>query len=53
VYLNDYATVGETREGISKYMDFYDQERPHQILDYKTLAEVYFRGNDQMIKKET
>lgn len=50
VYLNDYATVGEAREGISKYMDFYNQERPHQALDYKTPAEVYFRGNDQKKK---
>jgi len=42
VYLNDYATVSEAKEGISKYIDFYNQERPHQSLDYKTPAEVYF-----------
>ena len=50
VYLNDYATVSEAKEGIDNYMDFYNQERPHQSLDYKTPAEVYFgysNKNDQ------
>jgi len=42
VYLNDYATVSEAKEGIGNYMDLYNQERPHQSLDYKTPAEVYF-----------
>ena len=42
VYLNDYATVSEAKEGIGNYMNFYNQERPHQSLDYQTLAEVSF-----------
>jgi len=41
VYLHDYQTVREAREGISKYLAFYNQERPHQSLDYRTPAEVY------------
>ncbi len=41
-YPNDYATVSEAKEGIGNYIDFYNQERPHQSLDYKTPAEVYF-----------
>jgi len=51
VYLNDYLTVSEAREGIGNYMDFYNQERPHQSLDYKTPAEVYFNIDNQ--NKET
>ena len=47
VYLNDYATVSEAKEGISRYMNFYNQERPHQSLDYKTPAEVYFGIDNQ------
>ncbi len=49
VYLNDYATVNEAKESIGNYMDFYNQERPHQSLDYQTPAEVYFayNNNDQ------
>jgi putative transposase len=36
VYLHDYATVAEAIEGIKKYMAFYNTERLHQSLDYKT-----------------
>lgn len=47
VYINDYETVPDAKEGISRYMNFYNQERPHQSLDYKTPAEVYFGVNNQ------
>jgi len=47
VYLNDYATVSEAKEGIGNYIDFYNQERPHQSLDHKTPAEVYFGIDNQ------
>lgn len=42
VYIRDYQNVREAKEGIGKYMDFYNHERPHQSLGYKTPAEVYF-----------
>jgi len=32
---------------IKDYMTFYNQERPHQPLNYKTPAEVYFGSNSQ------
>jgi len=41
VYLKDYETVAEARLGLGRYFDFYDQQRPHQSLDYRTPAEVY------------
>lgn len=41
VYLNDYQTVPEAKEEISRYLVFYNQERPHQSLDYRTPGEVY------------
>ena len=44
IYLNDYATVSEAKEGIANYMNFY---KPHQSLDYKTPAEVYFGVDNQ------
>lgn len=47
VYLNDYATVSEARQGIGNYINFYNQERPHQSLNYKTPAEMYFDSNNQ------
>lgn len=42
IYLSDYTTPAETRKGLSEYLDFYDNKRPHQSLDYKTPAQIYF-----------
>lgn len=44
VYLKDYLTPREARAGIKGYISFYNNERPHQSLDYRTPAKVY-RGN--------
>ena len=41
VFLHDYATVEEAMEGLKKYFHFYNTERLHQSLDYKTPQEVY------------
>lgn len=42
VYLNNYESAPETRTGLDGYFGFYNDERPHQSLDYQTPAEVYF-----------
>ena len=44
VYLKDYETVQEAKDGIKTYFDYYNNERSHQSLNYKTPAEVYFNG---------
>src|SRR5580692_7202495 len=36
VYLNAYATVAEAKAGISSWLDFYNTERQHQSLGYRT-----------------
>jgi putative transposase len=36
VYLHAYESVAEARAGISRYLDFYNLERPHQALGYQT-----------------
>jgi putative transposase len=41
-YLNEYKSVKELRNAISAYIKFYNQERGHQALGYKTPASVYF-----------
>lgn len=41
IYLKDYATVPEAREGLGRYFDFYNTERFHQSLGYKTPESVY------------
>ena len=42
VYLHDYDSPREARQGLTRYFDFYDEERPHQSLDYLTPVQVYF-----------
>ena len=51
VYINDYNTVRDAKEGISRYMNFYNLGRPHQSLNYRTPAEVYFDDKEQKISK--
>jgi putative transposase len=41
VYLKDYTTVTEARAGIECYFRFYNQERLHQSLGYRTPAAIY------------
>ncbi len=42
VYLHDYEDPRAARKGLSGYFEFYNQERLHQSLGYRTPAEVYF-----------
>jgi putative transposase len=41
VYLKTYESVAEARAGIGAYLSFYNNERPHQALDYRTPAQVF------------
>lgn len=41
VYLHDYASPREARHGLTQYLAFYNHERPHQSLGYRTPAQVY------------
>jgi putative transposase len=49
VYLKAYQTVAEARVGIGAYLQFYNQQRPHQALGYCTPAEVY---QDEPVARE-
>ncbi|WP_250311195.1 IS3 family transposase [Rickettsia endosymbiont of Oedothorax gibbosus] len=39
------TTVKEAKTAINEYMDFYNRQRMHQALDYKTPECVYFEKN--------
>lgn len=43
VYLHDYANAQEAHYGLSSYLAFYNDERPHQALNYCTPAQIYFQ----------
>jgi putative transposase len=42
IYLKEYATVPALDTGVDSYFGFYNLERPHQSLSYRTPAEVHF-----------
>jgi len=44
VFLRGYETVPELERGLKAYFTFYNDERPHQSLGYRTPAAVY-RGS--------
>jgi putative transposase len=41
VSLNAYATVAEAKAGIGAWLDFYNEERQPQSLDYRTPRQIY------------
>lgn len=47
VYLHEYETVTDAEEGMERYFPFYNGERIHQSLDYRTPAEVHWKGASQ------
>jgi putative transposase len=47
VYLKAYQTAAEARVGINAYLEFYDYQRPHQSLGYRTPAEMYQNGQEE------
>ena len=49
IYLKDYATVPELDTGLAGYFQFYNHQRPHQSLDYRTPAEVYFSETEYVV----
>lgn len=48
VYPKEYGTPRETRIGINGYLRYYNEERLHQSLGYRTPEEVYFDTQEQI-----
>jgi putative transposase len=43
VYLKDYSNPREARQSLTEYLQFYNERRIHQALDYQTPAELYLK----------
>jgi len=41
IYIKDYQSMGELKEGVARYMHFYNAERFHESLDYETPDDRY------------
>jgi putative transposase len=44
VYLKAYENVDEAKAGLGTYLDFYNDDRPHQSLGYQTPYQVFEAG---------
>jgi putative transposase len=44
IYIKDYERTSDLESGLTAYFRFYDEDRPHQSLDYRTPGEVYRAG---------
>jgi putative transposase len=42
VYLHSYDTPRAARQGLARYFQFYNHQRPHQALSYQAPAALYF-----------
>lgn len=42
IFLKSYRTIDEAKIGLTDYLKFYNTKRPHQSLDYRTPAAIYF-----------
>lgn len=49
IYLKDYQTMIELKEGIKRYFEFFNGERYHASLDYRTPNEVYFKAFEEEV----
>ncbi len=52
VYLKAYQNGSEARGGIGSYLEFYNWERPHQALGYRTPGEVFEAGQQNRCLQE-
>lgn len=41
IYIHEYQTITDVRQGLKTYFNFYNTERLHQSLEYQTPWEVY------------
>lgn len=44
VFLHSFDTVQQARDALSKYIKFYNEDRPHQALNYHTPSAIYESG---------
>lgn len=44
VYLHAYDSVSAAKDGLARYIAFYNERRPHRALDGRTPDDVYFKS---------
>lgn len=52
IYRLDLESVKEAKEAIRQYISFYNEQRPHQSLEYQTPKAVHFTTTSEEVAKE-
>lgn len=47
IYINPPDNIEQLRTGIDKFIKFYNYQRPHQSLNYRTPLQVYFNDDNK------
>lgn len=50
IYLKHYQNIGEARDGLTKYFDFFNNKRFHSSLNDLTPAQVYFQSQSRVVQ---
>ena len=51
IYIQEYKTIRELKNGVNEYIEFYNCRRFHQTLDYKKPMDVYnYKEKEEAIK---
>jgi putative transposase len=51
VYLHEFGTVDALGKGLKEYFEFYNQERIHEALGYRTPAEIYHDSQKKICRR--
>ena len=47
IYLNEYASISQLKDGVKEYVEFYNFRRFHQSLNYKKPMELYLESANE------
>ena len=47
IYLNEYASISQLKEGVNEYVEFYNFRKFHQSLNYKKAMELYLKSTNE------
>jgi hypothetical protein len=53
VYFHSYESPGHPRQGLSRYLEFYNHERLHQSRQYRTPTEIYFSQKSDQTQSDS
>ena len=50
IYIQEYKTIRDLKNGVNEYIEFYNYKRFHQSLKYRKPMDVYKYREEQLVK---